>query len=236
MGTLAFSANARASCFRLNRRIVSDFGPKNAMPASSHMSTNSALSLRNPYPGCTALHLQGKDWYHAKVTFYCWYWHLQINAHVTAHVRDCHEFYAGKGSVQVQTAFAIPHRQQLFLANWLLVAYLVDLATSRSFLAFVYSLGEAPKQTASSPSFTCRDSASGSVKTTTVGIPSALADLMTRRVISPLLAMSSFAFDSTPVRTSYLCLRLVQDCDLCSGTTSTPAELAKKTVRAEVLV
>ena len=48
IGTLAFSAKARASCFRLNSRIVSDLGPKKAMPAPSHMSTNSALSLRKP--------------------------------------------------------------------------------------------------------------------------------------------------------------------------------------------
>lgn len=78
-------------------------------------------------------------------------------------------------------------------------AYFVDFMTSSSLSAFVYSFGEAPKQTDSSPSVTCRDSASGSVKTTTVGTPNDLADRITRREISPLFAINSLACPCAPI-------------------------------------
>lgn len=91
-----------------------------------------------------------------------------------------------------------------------LATYLLDFAMSTSFLALVYSLGFAPKQTASSPSFTCRESASVSVKTTTVVMPRDLAERMTRRAISPLLAMSSFAVRPVPAKRQFGSLQILQ--------------------------
>ena len=87
--------------------------------------------------------------------------------------------------------------------------YLVVFAISTSFLALVYSLGFAPKQTASSPSFTCKESASVSVNTTTVWMPRPLADRITRRAISPLFAMRTFAFELLPAGREFRPLQML---------------------------
>jgi len=59
-GQSALAANSRAVCLRLNMRMVSAVGPRNAMPRASHASTKSTFSLRKPYPGCTAQHLRAR--------------------------------------------------------------------------------------------------------------------------------------------------------------------------------
>ena len=53
-GTPLASAIARAVCLSPKSRICPGVGPMKAIPASSHLSANSAFSLKNPYPGWIA--------------------------------------------------------------------------------------------------------------------------------------------------------------------------------------
>lgn len=54
-GTSAARARSRDRALSPNSSSSSGRGPVNASPAEAQRAANSAFSLRNPYPGCTAV-------------------------------------------------------------------------------------------------------------------------------------------------------------------------------------